>query len=127
MRRCTLLALRQYDDPFSRATHVGEGHGGQRVQIGFIWFPHTRLVSRAQIENTLIILNTFINSASNLFLAQFRPHQPLFTLAGIPRHKMRFIIIYVAGHKIAETNCSWHKFFELLFIFLKNILPLSCN
>lgn len=59
-------------------------------------------------------------------LAQYKPHQPLFTLLGIPRHKIRFIIIYVVGHKITETNCSWHKFFELLFFFFLNIIPLCC-
>lgn len=87
--------------------------GGFRlVSFGFL---ARILVSRAQIENALISQNTFFKPAPDLFLTRCEPRQPLFTLAGIPRHKMRFIIIYEAGHKIAETNCSWHKFFELLF------------
>lgn len=35
-------------------------------------------------------------------LAQYIPPQPLFTPLGIPRHKMRFIIIHVVGHKITD-------------------------
>jgi len=36
-------------------------------------------------------------------LAQHIPGPPLFIPLGIPRHKMRFIIIHVAGHKITDT------------------------
>lgn len=100
---------------FPELFRLGEAKAGgfRLVSFGFL---ARILVSWAQIENALVSQNTFFKPAPDLFLTRCEPRQPLFTLAGIPRHKMRFIIIYEAGRKIAETNCSWHKFFELLFV-----------
>lgn len=78
---------------------------------------------RVQIENTLPSSLLSIQYQISSHTVQTSPALILPPL-GIPRHKMRFIIIYVVGHKITKTNCSWHKFFKLLF-FLKLYLSVA--
>lgn len=116
VRRCTPQHLWQYHHSFfSRAIQVGWGES-QRFQIGFIWFPRTHFGFSGANWKRSHLSKHFLQTGTRSVSPQYEPRQPLFTLAGIPRHKMRFIIIYEAGCKIADTNCSWHKFFELLSV-----------
>lgn len=111
VRRCAPEHLLQDQASFSRANHEG-ARGLKWLSFSF---SHPALECKLKTLYPPRFYQFNIKSA----LAQYKPHQPLFTPLGIPRHKMRFIIIYVVGHKITETNCSWHKFFKLL-LFLQN-------
>lgn len=60
----------------------------------------------------------FINAVSNRLLHSSNhtsPYSPLWGFLGAKWDSSSFVV----GHKITETNCSWHKFFKLLFFLQK--------
>lgn len=89
--------------------------------MGFIQFSHPALDCKLKTLPSLLLSIQYQISSHTV-----QTSQPLLAPLGIPRHKMRFIIIYVVGHKITETNCSWHKFIKPLF-FLKIVYHLTIN
>lgn len=66
-------------------------------------------------QSTLL---AFINAVSNQLLHSSNhtsPYSPLWGFLGTKWDSSSFVV----GHKITETNCSWHKFFKLLFFLQK--------